>query len=456
MIKLLAILALLFCKHCISVQFEQIALAYSDDTSEVVVTFAAYTSESTAEVFYGSSATNLENKVSASGSTYSVGDYTSPMLFSATMKGLTEGNKIYFYFVGSETLGYTDIKAFKTHPGIGTKNVTFHIFADIGQTDNSLNTLNELVEFENSLTNPSGGIFCIGDLSYADSDEPRWDSFGRLKESAASTIPMLSAVGNHEWFDSSDYSFQAYLARYYNPSVNGKRELYYSYDAGLVHWVIVAGYCQDMTSISTQPCLADGSPQRAWLENDLATVNRTLTPWVIVLFHEPYVNSNKAHDIATEGLPMQLAIEDILYANKVDLVFSGHVHAYERSCQVYKYECVDGAPYYITIGDGGNREGLATTWVMPQPKWSLYRQASYGFGELQVIDENQMVWRWHQNSDLVPVISDEFVFTKDSSRDHWSEHITGRPVFANTLRGYRGEAFNEVQSNKYRRGQEAH
>ena len=45
------------------------------------------------------------------------------------------------------------------------------------------------------------------------------------------------------------------------------------------------------------------------------------------------------------------------------------------SCRVYQYKCVSGAPYYITIGDGGNAEGLATRWVNPQPAWSVFRQA---------------------------------------------------------------------------------
>ena len=47
---------------------------------------------------------------------------------------------------------------------------------------------------------------------------------------------------------------------------------------------------------------------------------------------------------------MQAAIEDTLYLYKVDMVFSGQVHAYERSCRMYKCSCVDDAPYYITIG----------------------------------------------------------------------------------------------------------
>ena len=207
-----------------------------------------------------------------------------------------------------------------------------------------------------------------------------------------------------------------------------------------------------MTSIYTQPCLAEGSPQMDWLTKDLATVDRTVTPWVIAVFHQPYVNSNEAHSMETEGAPMQKAVEEVLNTYKVDLVFSGHVHSYERSCRVYQYNCQAGAPYYITIGDGGNLEGLASTWVEPQPAWSSFRQASYGFGELRVVDSNTMVWRWHQNQDLLPVIADEFTFTKQkqqggglrgSTRDDGaSKPVTGQPVFADNERGHRAAEFN--------------
>jgi hypothetical protein len=52
---------------------------------------------------------------------------------------------------------------------------------------------------------------------------------------------MMTTLGNHEWFDDSNYEFTAYKARFDNPPVNGKKELYYSFDAGLVHWVMIAG-----------------------------------------------------------------------------------------------------------------------------------------------------------------------------------------------------------------------
>jgi hypothetical protein len=36
-----------------------------------------------------------------------------------------------------------------------------------------------------------------------------------------------------QWFDSPNYDFTAYLSRFSNPPVAGKRELYYSFSAGL-------------------------------------------------------------------------------------------------------------------------------------------------------------------------------------------------------------------------------
>jgi hypothetical protein len=210
-----------------------------------------------------------------------------------------------------------------------------------------------------------------------------------------------------------------------------------------------------MESVLTQPCLAEGTPEMDWLTKDLASVDRTKTPWVIAVFHEPYVNSNFKHFMKTEGRPMQKAVEDVLNQYHVDLVFSGHVHAYERSNQVYQYKNTPGAPYYITIGDGGNSEGLAEHWIDPQPEWSAFRQASYGFGELRVVDSTKMEWRWHQNQDLLPVIADSFTFTKDPSANLRgsapapAQPETGKPVFADNERGRRAAAFNAEQLKRY-------
>lgn len=87
-----------------------------------------------------------------------------------------------------------------------------------------------------------------------------------------------------------------------------------------------------MMTTHEQPCLKDGTAQKEWLESDLSGVDRSVTPWVVVSFHQPYVNSNTAHSIQSEGVPMQGAIEDVLFQNQVDLVFSGHVHVSGVHC----------------------------------------------------------------------------------------------------------------------------
>lgn len=38
---------------------------------------------------------------------------------------------------------------------------------------------------------------------------------------------------------------------------------------------------------------------------------------------------------------------------------AGHVHAYERSHSVFDYRVDDCGAVYVTVGDGGNDEGVA-------------------------------------------------------------------------------------------------
>lgn len=180
-----------------SVTWEQFGLNYDSTTTNMVVTFAAWTDVTSVECLYGSSATSLTSSATAPGSTYTMGSYTSPMLFKATLNGLKEGNKVYYYKCGSKSLGYSDVQSFKTHPGIGINDVTFHICGDVGQTSNSVNTFNEIIEYQNSIKGFTGGIISMGDLSYANGDEPLWDSFGQLREVASKNIPMMTTLGKY-------------------------------------------------------------------------------------------------------------------------------------------------------------------------------------------------------------------------------------------------------------------
>lgn len=67
----------------------------------------------------------------------------------------------------------------------------------------------------------------------------------------------------------------------------------------------------------------------------------------------------------------------------------------ERSHRAYNNARDVKGPVYITIGDGGNREGLATKWLSQTPI-SAFRQATYGHGEIVIVNSTVALWQWHE------------------------------------------------------------
>lgn len=63
--------------------------------------------------------------------------------------------------------------------------------------------------------------------------------------------------------------------------------------------------------------------QYKWLEKDLASVDRFVTPWLVAAWHPPWYSTYKAH--YKEAECMRVAMEDLLYSYGVDIVFNGHV-----------------------------------------------------------------------------------------------------------------------------------
>jgi hypothetical protein len=167
--------ALVAIAYVIAAGPEQIALNYGESPSEMVVMWAVSNGNASGGVVqFGLSADALTQVAAATTSSYTAAKYKSPMFYRAVMTGLTEGNQKYYYRVGSASAGYSAVYSFKSHPGVKTAGVTFHLLGDPGQTENSQATLNEILTAEHSLAGPTGGMFNMGDLSYANGVEPRW------------------------------------------------------------------------------------------------------------------------------------------------------------------------------------------------------------------------------------------------------------------------------------------
>ena len=86
-----------------------------------------------------------------------------------------------------------------------------------------------------------------GDLSYADGQQPLWDTFGRLVEPLASHRPWMVTQGNHEIEQIlilEPHAFKSYNARWRMPfdESGSTSNLYYSFDVSGVHVVMLGSY----------------------------------------------------------------------------------------------------------------------------------------------------------------------------------------------------------------------
>ncbi|XP_077243590.1 purple acid phosphatase 18-like isoform X1 [Tasmannia lanceolata] len=342
--------------------------------------------DSPSVVEYGTSPGKYTSSSQGEITSYSYLFYSSGTIHHVVI-GPLEDDTIYFYRCGGQGPEFN----LKTPPS--QFPITFAVAGDLGQSGWTSSTLDHIGKCKYDVH------MLPGDLSYADYMQHLWDSFGELVQPLASARPWMVTEGNHEKENIPliKAGFESYNARWKMPfeeSGSGSN-LYYSFEVAGVHIVMLGSYAD----------YDEYSDQYSWLKADLSKVNRQRTPWLLVLFHVPWYNSNKAHQ--GEGNNMMAAMEPLLYEASVDIVLAGHVHAYERSKRVNNGKVDPCGPVHITIGDGGNREGLAQSYIQPKPDWSVFREASFGHGELKIVNSTHAFWSWHRNDDDEPVQSDQ-------------------------------------------------
>lgn len=141
---------------------------------------------------------------------------------------------------------------------------------------------------------------------------------------------------------------------------------WYSFDYGMVHVVMISTET-DFPGAPDGPGTRlnggnFGAPgqQLAFLEADLAGVDRRVTPWVVLGGHRPWYSTGGGGCTAC-----QEAFEDVMYRYGVDVAIFGHVHNSQRFDPMFRNVTDPAglrnpkAPMYLVVGGTGNIEGLS-------------------------------------------------------------------------------------------------
>ena len=256
--------------------------------------------------------------------------------------GLSPGTS-YYYRVVSNTDTLTDgSDRFRTAPS-APEPFRFLAFGDLGSATTPQKQIAARIDTLGAdLAILTGDI--IYELGQASGFTPQYFDIYRP---TIARIPFYPSLGNH---DVATAGGQPYIDAFHLPSAPSPApaERYYSFDYASAHFVAL-----EVTVENAAPSAA----MLSWLSADLAA---TTQPWKFVFFHVPMYSNGGVHG----GDPtIAAALEGILEAGRVDVVFQGHNHFYTRTYPIVGGTAVDVAqdptylnpqgPIYIVTGGGG-------------------------------------------------------------------------------------------------------
>ena len=87
-------------------------------------------------------------------------------------------------------------------------------------------------------------------------------------------------------------------------------------------------------------------------------------------------------------------LEELFVQYKVNMVFTGHIHAYLRTSPVVMDTPDPTGPIHITVGAGGRKCEAPFLNEEPEP-WVEVRDATYfGYGMFRIMNSTHAQWDW--------------------------------------------------------------
>ncbi len=310
-------------------------------------------------------------------------DYT----HRAVLEGL-DYDTTYAYRVGdSKKKIWSDVYTFTTRPET-VGDFSFVYLSDTQVTNTQDQTaahfMNDALKGATQIDPNYSFIMHGGDIVQTTRYLHQWQMMINGNEEFLAQHPFMPATGNHEGSNDTAGKFETYKHLTFNyPEPNSKKSygVYYSYDYGDVHFVVL----NTCYGVGVRTANVDNE-QKEWLQKDLESSTKK---WKIVMMHVPMV-SYKNISMA----PLNRIFND----NGVDLVLQADEHVYLRSYPMSvrgkpipdsPKKTVDGVDYlvnpegvvYIQAATGGDSmsninsatlkaENLATYGSGRQSSWA--------------------------------------------------------------------------------------
>lgn len=297
-------------------------------------------------------------------------------LYNAVLLSGLEPGTTYHYSVTNQGKTWTPDATFTTAPA-GRPDFRFTAFGDQAAGPDTALPMMRLV----SGLRPAFQLV-TGDLAYATPkglvipdvagyDPAQWDKYLRvIGDNGAASIPWQASVGAHEVEPLDDDGYAGFVTRFSQPyDLSSGSPVVFTFRYGNVAFVHLDG--NDMSAQETVNNGYTAGAQTAWLARTLAGYRATGSgiDFIVVVCNCCCYSSNTQH--GSDG-----GLRDIwgpLFDRyQVDLVISGHVHAYERTNPMRAgqptrevapggtvHPPADGTTY-VCVGGGGN--GLFRDW----------------------------------------------------------------------------------------------
>jgi hypothetical protein len=322
---------------------------------------------------------------------------------SALLRGLRP-DTTYHYSVSNDGVNWSADVTFTT-AAEGYGDFRFTMVGDEATSDTTTLPIAQVI----AALQPRFNVV-VGDLSYAGGGSGyysngvptgvsafspgAWDQYlGIVGPVAAQSIPWQVGVGNHEMEPLADFGYVGFTTRfpqaYAAQSVTGSPVLK-AFTYGNVAVIQLDG--NDLSAELSDNNGYTGGLQTKWLTERLAAYRSPGSgiDFIIVGFHNCVFCSNTTH--GSDG-GIRLVWESIFDRYRVDLVVSGHVHAYERSYPLIGGKVTAEVPSggtvhpetegttYICAGGGG--QDLYTGWY-----------GTTGSGDAATTSGPPLIWEW--------------------------------------------------------------